>query len=73
MACQFNYLILIKLANLLAKAGVTDKSKVLVYSEGNNVLGSSQIAYALDGLDGGLCFRRSRLLTQRSCGSSQPP
>ncbi len=37
-----------KLADLLAKAGVTDKSKVLVYSEGNNVLGSSQIAYALE-------------------------
>ena len=30
-----------KLGDLLAKAGVTDKSKVLVYSEGNNILGSS--------------------------------
>jgi thiosulfate/3-mercaptopyruvate sulfurtransferase len=37
-----------KLGDLLAKAGVTDKSKVLVYSEGNNILGSSQIAYALE-------------------------
>ena len=37
-----------KLGDLLAKAGVNDKSKVLVYSEGNNILGSSQIAYALE-------------------------
>jgi thiosulfate/3-mercaptopyruvate sulfurtransferase len=37
-----------QLGDLLSKAGVTDKSKVLVYSEGNNILGSSQIAYALE-------------------------
>lgn len=37
-----------KLADLLAKAGVTDQSKVLVYSDGRDVLGASQIAYALE-------------------------
>ena len=37
-----------QLGDLLSKAGITDKSKVLVYSEGNNILGSSQIAYALE-------------------------
>ncbi len=51
------------LGEILAKAGVKDTSKVLIYSEGNNVLGSTQIAYALERigfrgnvyiLDGGL-------------------
>ncbi len=37
-----------KLGDLLSKAGVTDKSKVLVYSDGRDVLGASQIAYALE-------------------------
>jgi len=52
-----------KLAGYLSKAGVTDKSKVLIYSDGRDVLGASQIAYALERigfknsvavLDGGL-------------------
>lgn len=52
-----------KLGDYLSKAGVTDKSKVLIYSDGRDVLGSSQIAYALERigfknpvaiLDGGL-------------------
>lgn len=52
-----------KLGELLAKAGVTNQSKVLVYSDGRDILGASQIAYALERigfknsvavLDGGL-------------------
>ena len=36
------------LANLLSKAGISNKDKVLVYSDGNNVLGSSLVAYILE-------------------------
>lgn len=52
-----------KLAGYLAIAGVTDKSKVLIYADGRDVLGATQIAYALERigfknsvavLDGGL-------------------
>lgn len=52
-----------KLGELLSQAGVTNQSKVLVYSDGRDVLGATQIAYALERigfknsvavLDGGL-------------------
>jgi thiosulfate/3-mercaptopyruvate sulfurtransferase len=50
------------LANLLSKAGISNNDKVLVYSDGTNVLGSSLVAYILEKsgvpkvaiLDGGL-------------------
>lgn len=51
-----------RLGELLAQAGVTDKSKVLVYSDGRDVLGATMVAYVLERighpkvavLDGGL-------------------
>lgn len=36
------------LANLLSKAGISNNDKVLVYSDGNNVLGASLVAYILE-------------------------
>ena len=36
------------LANLLSKAGISNKDSVLVYSDGNNVLGSTLVAYILE-------------------------
>lgn len=36
------------LANLLSKAGISNSDKVLVYSDGNNVLGASLVAYILE-------------------------
>jgi thiosulfate/3-mercaptopyruvate sulfurtransferase len=36
------------LANLLSKAGISNKDKVLVYSDGANVLGASLVAYILE-------------------------
>lgn len=36
------------LANLLSKAGISNRDQVLVYSDGNNVLGSSLVAYILE-------------------------
>ena len=50
------------LANLLSKAGISNNDKVLVYSDGTNVLGASLVAYILEKsgvptvglLDGGL-------------------
>lgn len=36
------------LANLLSKAGISNRDKVLVYSDGANVLGSSLVAYILE-------------------------
>lgn len=36
------------LANLLSKAGISNKDQVLVYSDGANVLGSSLVAYILE-------------------------
>ncbi|MEE3715857.1 sulfurtransferase [Tumidithrix elongata RA019] len=52
-----------KLETLLEKAGVTDNTQVLIYSDGRDVLGATQIAYLLERvglrqpvavLDGGL-------------------
>lgn len=37
-----------RLADLLARAGVTRSTAVVVYSEGENVLGASMVAYALE-------------------------
>ncbi|MFM8275598.1 MAG: sulfurtransferase [Cyanobium sp.] len=36
------------LANLLSKAGISNNDKVLVYSDGSNVLGASLVAYILE-------------------------
>lgn len=36
------------LANLLSKAGISNNDKVLVYSDGTNVLGASLVAYILE-------------------------
>jgi thiosulfate/3-mercaptopyruvate sulfurtransferase len=36
------------LANLLSKAGISNNDQVLVYSDGNNVLGASLVAYILE-------------------------
>lgn len=36
------------LANLLSKAGISNRDQVLVYSDGNNVLGASLVAYILE-------------------------
>jgi len=36
------------LANLLSQAGVSNRDKVLVYSDGTNVLGASLVAYILE-------------------------
>jgi thiosulfate/3-mercaptopyruvate sulfurtransferase len=36
------------LANLLSKAGISNTDKVLVYSDANNVLGASLVAYILE-------------------------
>ncbi|MBM5815978.1 MAG: sulfurtransferase [Cyanobacteria bacterium K_Offshore_surface_m2_239] len=36
------------LANLLSQSGVSNNDKVLVYSDGNNVLGASLVAYILE-------------------------
>ncbi|MEY4351865.1 MAG: hypothetical protein RLZZ609_106 [Cyanobacteriota bacterium] len=36
------------LANLLSQAGITNRDKVLVYSDGTNVLGASLVAYILE-------------------------
>ncbi|MBD1857123.1 MULTISPECIES: sulfurtransferase [Leptolyngbya] len=37
-----------KLASLFTQAGVTNKSKVLVYSDGRDVLGATMVAYLLE-------------------------
>lgn len=37
-----------KLANIFAQSGVTDKSRVLVYSDGRDVLGATMVAYLLE-------------------------
>lgn len=37
-----------ELANLLSKAGISNRDQVLVYSDGANVLGSSLVAYILE-------------------------
>lgn len=39
-----------KLAQLLTQAGVTDKSRVLIYSDGRDILGSTMVAYLLERL-----------------------
>jgi len=36
------------LANLLSKSGISNRDKVLVYSDGTNVLGASLVAYILE-------------------------
>jgi len=36
------------LANLLSKAGISNNDQVLVYSDGNNVLGASLVSYILE-------------------------
>nr|WP_235299903.1 rhodanese-like domain-containing protein [Synechococcus sp. GFB01] len=36
------------LANLLSRAGISNRDKVLVYSDGTNVLGASLVAYILE-------------------------
>ncbi len=51
-----------ELAGLLSRAGISNKDSVLIYSDGNNVLGASLVAYILEKsgvpkvaiLDGGL-------------------
>lgn len=56
------------LANLLSKAGISNNDKVLVYSDGTNVLGASLVAYILEKsgvptvgiLDGGLSGYKSQ-------------
>ncbi|BFM40422.1 sulfurtransferase [Synechocystis sp. LKSZ1] len=37
-----------KIGSLLSKAGVSNNNKVLVYSDGNNVLGATMVAYLLE-------------------------
>lgn len=56
------------LANLLSKAGISNNDKVLVYSDGTNVLGASLVAYILEKsgvatigiLDGGFSAYKSQ-------------
>lgn len=56
------------LANLLSKAGISNNDKVLVYSDGTNVLGASLVAYILEKsgvptigiLDGGFSAYKSK-------------
>lgn len=56
------------LANLLSKAGISNNDKVLVYSDGANVLGTSLVAYILEKsgvptigiLDGGFSAYKSQ-------------
>ena len=56
------------LANLLSKAGISNNDKVLVYSDGTNVLGASLVAYILEKsgvpkvgiVDGGLSGYKSQ-------------
>ena len=59
------------LANLLSKAGISNNDQVLVYSDGNNVLGASLVAYILEKsgvpsigiLDGGFSGYKSQGLS----------
>ncbi|MFZ0408370.1 MAG: sulfurtransferase [Cyanobium sp.] len=56
------------LANLLSKAGISNNDKVLIYSDGTNVLGASLVAYILEKsgvptigiLDGGYAAYKSQ-------------
>lgn len=56
------------LANLLSKAGISNNDQVLVYSDGNNVLGATLVAYILEKtgvptigiLDGGFSAYKSQ-------------
>jgi len=62
-----------KLGQLLTQAGVTDKSRVLIYSDGRDILGSTMVAYLLERLghtnvavlDGGFAsYKKSNSVTK---------
>jgi thiosulfate/3-mercaptopyruvate sulfurtransferase len=70
-----------KLGNILKAAGVTDKSRVLIYADGADILGSSAIAYVLERiglaqsvniLDGGLTGYRATQETVKEFPKYEP-